>query len=110
MNAIKLIPVYISALLLSAHFMRLGFYTLTVFCLLFPFLLFVKSKWIARFVQIILVLGALEWIRTLFLYATEREAAGESWTRLAIILGSVALFTGGSALLFLLNSLKNRYK
>lgn len=110
MNAIKLIPVYISALLLGAHFMRLGLYPVVAFSVLFPFLLFIKNKWIAKATQLILLLGALEWIRTLYVYASEREEMGEPWTRLAVILGSVALFTGGSALVFLFKSLKERYQ
>lgn len=109
MNAIRLIPVYISSLLLGAHFMRLGFYPITALCLLIPFLLFLKYKWVARGIQLFLILGAIEWIRTLYIYAIEREAMSESWTRLAIILGSVSLFTGLSAFVFLFKSLKKRY-
>ena len=110
MNAVKLIPIYISALLLGAHFMRLGFYPVVALCVLFPFLLFIKNKWIVRTIQIILILGAIEWIRTLYVFASEREEMGEPWTRLAIILGSVALFTGCSSLVFLFKSLRKRYQ
>lgn len=109
MNAIKLLPVCISTLLLGAHFIRFGFYPVTILCISFPLLLFIKNKWVARIIQLFLVLGAIEWLRTLYIYAIEREAIGESWTRLAVILGSVALFTGLSSLVFLFKSLKNRY-
>jgi len=42
----------------------------------------------------------VEWIRTLLNLVAERRLLGESWGRLAIILGLVAIITGGSALIF----------
>ncbi len=110
MNAVKLMPVYISALLLGSHFMRLGYYPLVIFAILFPFILFVKKRWSSRSVQIILIFGSLEWIRTLYFYLAEREAHGESWIRLFVIIGSVALFTMLSSLVFMFKSLKEVYK
>ena len=50
--------------------------------------------------QALLVLGALEWLRALYGLAAMRMAFGEPWTRLAFILGAVALFTGLSGLVF----------
>ena len=110
MNAIKLIPVYLSAILLGAHFMKTGIYPLVFFSVLFPFLLFIKNKWIVRLIQFILILGAIEWLRSLYFYISEREMTGEPWGRLAIIICSVSLFTAGSSLIFLLKSLKRRYR
>jgi hypothetical protein len=66
--------------------------------------------WIARMIQILLILSSIEWIRTIIVSIEERQAYGEQWTRLAIILGSVAVFTAGSSLVFLFRSLKIRYK
>jgi hypothetical protein len=48
----------------------------------------------------LLALGALEWLRSLYFFAAMRIAFGEPWTRLAVILGLVALFTGLSGLVF----------
>jgi len=109
MNAFKLVPVILSFLLLGAHFMRAQFYPLVVVSLVFPGVLLVKRWWAARLVQIVLVLGALEWIRTLLVLASQRRQAGQPWTRLAIILAVVAVFTACSALVFCCRSLKNRY-
>ncbi len=109
MNVLKLLPVILSCLLLAAHFMRAGLFPLVVLSLAFPALLLFRRPWAARLVQIILVLGALEWIRILMVLVDERRTAGQSWTRLAIILGLVAVFTGGSALVFCWDSLKKRY-
>ena len=110
MNALRLLPVVLSALLLGAHFLRAGLIPIVVLVLLCPALLFFRRAWAARLVQIILVLGSLEWVRTLLLLVAERRAQGQTWARLAMILGLVALFTGCSALLFCCSSLKRRYK
>jgi hypothetical protein len=110
MYVLKLLPVILSGLLLGAHFLRAGLFALAVLSLVFPVLLLFRRGWVARLVQIILVLGALEWIRTLMVLVDERRIAGQAWTRLAIILGLVAVFTGCSALVFCCRSLKNRYK
>jgi hypothetical protein len=110
MNFFRLIPVYLSALLIAAHFLRAGWLPAVVLSLLFPFILFFKRPWAARAVQTILVMASIEWVRTLLLILGQRRAAGAPWTRMVIILGVVALFTGCSALLFLCRSLKERYK
>lgn len=110
MNALKLLPVILSGLLLGAHFLRAGLFPLVVLSLAFPALLLLKRHWAARIVQIILVLGALEWIRTLLILVDERRTAEQPWTRLAIILALVAIFTACSALVFCCRSLKKRYK
>ena len=110
MNILKLLPVVFSFLLLAAHFLRAGLIPLVAIVLLLPFLLFIRQIWVARFMQITLVLGALEWLRTLLLLIDIRDEAGQPWTRLAIIIGLVAALTGFSSLIFQCKSLKVRYK
>lgn len=110
MNVVKLFPVPLSGLLLSAHFLRAGMPALVVLSLAFPAILLFKRPWVARLVQIVLVLGALEWVRTLLVLVVERREAGQPWSRLAIILGLIAVFTGSSAFVFCCRSLRNRYK
>ena len=110
MNVLRLLPVVFSSLLLGAHFLRQGLMPIVILVLLLPFLLFIRRAWAARVVQIILVLGALEWIRTLLVLVDGRRSAGEPWTRLAVILLTVAVFSGCSALVFRCRSLKARYK
>lgn len=110
MDIIRLIPVFLSATLLSAHFLRTGPIPIAVVALLFPAILFFKRAWSARLVQLILVLSAVEWVRTLLHFVAERRVFGQPWIRLAIILGLVAVFTGGSALVFSFSrSLRKRY-
>jgi hypothetical protein len=109
MNAILLTPVIFSALLLGAHFLRAGFLPLVLLSLAFPLLLLIGRMWAVRLVQVILVLGALEWVRTTLSIIDDRRAVGQSWTVAAIILGLVAVFTAASALVFFSRSLKGRF-
>lgn len=105
----KLLPVVVSALLLGAHFLRSEQTILVGLSLMLPFSLLIKQAWSARLVQFFLVLGTAEWVRTLFLLAADRRADGQPWTRLVIIIGLVAAFTGFSALVFRCSSLQKRY-
>ena len=109
MNFLKLIPVILSFLLLAAHFYRAMLFPLAILALVLLFFLFIKEKWVARLSQAVLVIGALEWVRTLLKLIEMRQAMDLPWTRLAVILGIVALFTGLSALVFQGHSLKERY-
>lgn len=110
MNIVRLLPIIVSFLILSAHFSRAGSPVLSILCLLIPLLLFIKRTWVARLIQIVLIIGSIEWIRSLFYYINQRQSIGEPYVRLVIILGIVALFTGLSALVFNNHSLKKRYK
>jgi len=100
MTVLRLLPVVLSALLLGAHFLRTGLIPVVILAVLFPALLFFRRAWAARLVQIMLVLGALEWVRTLLILVAARQAVGQPWSRLAMIIGLVVVFTAGSALLF----------
>jgi len=110
MNVVRLIPVFLSALLLAAHFFRAGVYPLVAAALALPFVLVIPRRWSARGVQVVLVLGAAEWVRTAWVLVAARQADGRPWTRMAIILGSAAVFTAASGLVFLLGPLKDRYQ
>ncbi len=110
MNFLRLLPVMLSCLVLGAHFMRAGLLPLAVICVLVPFVLLVRSRWAALAVQLFLVLGALEWVRTLIALYAARQAAGLSGGRMAVIIGGVAAFTLLSALVFRARSLRSRYR
>jgi hypothetical protein len=89
----------LSLLVLGAHFLRAGNLLLVLLVVAAAALPLVRQPWATRAVQVILVLGALEWLRTLALLVGERQLAGVPYTRLAIILGAVAGFTLLSAVL-----------
>ena len=124
MNSIKLSPVFLSLLLLLAHFYRNGyalfFMPLTAISLLLliflvltvaalALLVLVHKPWVVRMAQSVLVLGGIEWARTLFILAKMRLETGAPWIRLSVILGVVAVFTCCSALVFRFKSLRERY-
>ena len=110
MNLLRLIPVILSFLLLAAHFYRSGQVVLAAICVVLLFLLFFRKPWIPRMFQFLLILGALEWLRSLYYFAAMRIAWDQPWTRLAIILGTVALFTALSGLVFKSRAIQARYR
>jgi hypothetical protein len=88
----------VALLVLGAHFFRAGLLPLAAGCLVLPALLFVRAPWASSVLQAALALGVLEWLRTAWLFAAARAAAGLPYTRLLLILGGVALFTAAAAL------------
>ena len=109
MNFLRLLPIILSMLLLGAHFFRAGLPVLTGLSVAVLFLLILRRSWVPRLFQVLLVLGAVEWLRTLYMFAAMRIAWGEPWTRLALILGTVALLTALSGLVFKNKNLNARY-
>ncbi|NPA67004.1 MAG: hypothetical protein GXO50_00175, partial [Chlorobi bacterium] len=87
------IPAVISFLLAAAHFSRINLNCLVIVSLLLPFILFFKKPLTVRIIQIALIIIASEWARSLFTYIGIKNLNGESWTRLALILSAVILFT-----------------
>jgi hypothetical protein len=105
-----LLPAGLSALVLGAHFLRRDDLGLVVACLLLVGLLFVRRLWAARLLQLALLAGAFEWVRTLAQLLPARRAAGEPWVRLVAILGGVALVAVLGAALFETRRLRERYR
>lgn len=90
----------LASVLLAAHFYRAGQWELAVFSLALIALAAVPRRWAARTVQIALVLGGLEWLRTLAALVAQRLALEQPYGRLAAILLAVAAFTAASALVW----------
>lgn len=103
------VPIVLSLAVLGAHFMRYGNSIGVSVTTLLIALLFVRRAWVARLTQVALILGALEWLRTLFDLVQMRIAMGEPYLRMVVILGIVALVTLGSALLFQAVTLRKIY-
>jgi hypothetical protein len=85
---------------LGAHFFRAGSVALVMACLALMALAAIPRRWAARAIQAGLLLGTLEWLRTLVLLASARLAAGQPATRLIAILATVAVLTALAALVF----------
>jgi len=109
MTSVQLFPVGLSVLVLAAHFLRAGHSVLLLASLSLLALLFVRRAWAARVIQVGLLLGTLEWLRTLLFLVAVRRHAGEPFIRLAIILGAVAAVTGASALVLQTRTLRQRF-
>ena len=103
------LPAALSLLLLGAHFLRVDAMVLVAVCLALCGLLLVARPWAARVVQAALVLGALEWLRTLTVLAMQRQHAGIPWLRMAVILGVVAALALLAAWLFQTPRLAQRF-
>lgn len=110
MNFVRLLPVIVSVLLLAAHFLRDGYIAVVIALVAALGLLFVRRPWVSRFFQIGLILGGLEWLRTLLNLIYERQLSGQSWTRMALILGTVILFTAVSAFVFQMAPLRQHFR
>ncbi|MBI3450129.1 MAG: hypothetical protein HY049_14595 [Acidobacteria bacterium] len=109
MIALQLLPVVLSLVVLGAHFLRAGDKVMVGALLAVLALLPVRRRWAARTVQVVLVLGAAEWVRTLARLVAERESAAKPVVRLSLILGGVALTTALSALVYRSARLRSWY-
>lgn len=98
MKLLRHVPLVLSALLLAAHFYRSGRVGVVALVLAVPLLLITRERWATIAVRLFLALAAIEWLRTAFVIAQERQALGAPFARMLVILGTVALFTAASAL------------
>ena len=108
-KALLLTPVVLSLLVLGAHFLRYGGWVGVFATLLSIALLFVRRPWVARVMQVVLVLGTLEWLRTMYELAHMRALHGQPYGRMLAILGVVAAVTLCSALAFQSKTLRKTY-
>ena len=110
MTVLLLVPPALSLLVLGAHFLRAGVPVLVLAALGALVLLFVRRPWAARVAQIVLVLGALEWVRAMVVLTGERMSEGLPYGRMVVILGVVAVVTAASALAFRGRTLRRWYR
>jgi len=106
---LQLFPVILSLLILAAHFSRADNIYFTIIPFILITLLLIEKPLTARIIQASLVLGSLEWMRTINYLAAGRIENDQPWIRLVIILGMVSLFTLSSAFVFYREPLKKRY-
>ena len=109
MYFLRLLPVFISFILLAAHFLRTGQVVISIVLLSLLSLLFLRKAWVPWVIQLILLLGTVEWLRTLYSVAQVRIELGMPWMRMATILGVVALFTALSCLVFRSEVLRKKF-
>ena len=56
MIVIRLLPVIVSFGILAAHFSRAGLLPLVIFSIAVPLLLFIRRAWVARSIQVLLLI------------------------------------------------------
>lgn len=105
-----LVPVGLSALLQAAHFLRSGGCILVLASLALPFLLLARRAWAVRTIQLALVASAVSWVSTALTTMQERQLMGAPYLRMLLILGGVAAFTLGAALLLEAGPLRRRLR
>jgi hypothetical protein len=110
MTALLLAAPALSLLVLGAHFLRAGALLPTFGSLGALALLFVRRPWAARAVQLVLVLGTLEWVRATVVLTGERMSEGLAYGRMVAILGVVAVVSAASVLAFRSRALRHRYR
>ena len=110
MNALRLLPVALALAVLAAHFYRGALWVPFGITLALLPLLFVRAPWAARTLQAALLLGTVEWLRTAAAFIAVRQSFGQPWTRLAVILGAVALATALCALVFRSRAVRARFR
>ena len=109
-TGVALTAVIISFLLLAAHFLRTFNLLFVTWSLLLPLLLLIRRKWASRILQFFLLLGAFEWITTTLYFVSQRQAEGEPYGRMVLILGGVAAFTLASAFLLETSGARRRFR
>ena len=103
------IPIVLSILVLGAHFLRFGNWIGVFAAFLLIALLFLRRPWVARLMQVVLVLGTVEWLRTMYELGHIRALHGQPYGRMVAILGIVAAVTLLAALLFESKTLRQIY-
>jgi hypothetical protein len=106
---VQLVGVVLSLLVLGAHFLRAGATLLVVAVIALLVILAVRRPWVARAVQVALLIGTAEWLRTIANLTRERMNIGEPYLRMVAILGAVAVVTFLSAAAFQFGSLGRTY-
>ena len=105
----RLIMPILALAVLAASFMRAGDQLLVLGCVGLALLLALPRPWAARLAQAVLVLAALRWVWLAWVIGSTRAAMGIPYTRMALILGAVALFSLISALVFQSGRLRRYY-
>lgn len=80
----------VAALLLGAHFLRMGDIIATVACLAVPALFLVRQRWSLLLLQGLAYVAAAIWLATAWQIVAMRWSLGRPWHLAAVILVSVA--------------------
>lgn len=107
--AFRILPSIIAAVLLAAHFVRLGELALVAVCLCTPLLLLYRKRRVLLLLQALAYAGAATWMVVAARLVQARVLSGQHWTLAAAILGGVALFTVLAGLLLNSRTVRQAY-
>jgi hypothetical protein len=106
---LRLIPLALASILIAAHFLRGGHPEFALVSLLVPCLLLIRKMWSLVVVQLAAYGAAAIWLFTTTDVIRDRLIAARPWTKSAIILGSVTLFTMFAGMLLNSPRVKDKY-
>lgn len=109
MIVLRLLPAALALLVLAAHFLRGGQIVFVAACLGVLATLFLRRPWVPALAMGALVIGALEWLRTIAALVAQRAASGEPAGRMVAILGTVVAVTLLGALAFRSRAVRAHY-
>jgi hypothetical protein len=109
MTFLLVLPTILALLTLGAHYLRYGLVPMALLLVVLGSLLLIDKRWVARLMQGVLLLAALEWILVLRSVIQERVVDGRPYRKSVFILGGTAAFTLLAAGLYQTPRLKRRY-
>jgi hypothetical protein len=109
MTFLFVLPTILAIVTLGVHFLRYGFYPVTILLVGLLPLLMIDRRWVARLMQLVLIIAAIEWIGVLNDVTRDKAMEGRSPVKSVFILGGTALFTLAAAGLYHTPRLRHRY-
>ena len=100
----------VAALLVAAHFLRVGNWIGVALCLAAPLLFLVRQRWSLLLLQGLAFAAAAVWLWTAWQIAEMRLAFGEPWLRAVLILAAVAAVSALAGGLLRSGSMQARYR
>lgn len=104
-----LVLVQLSLLLMAAHLLRGGDNGLALSCLLVSALALTRKGWVRPVVMALLALACFVWLDSAVEMISIRQALGQPWMRLALILGAAAALSFASFVLLGASPGRNRF-
>ncbi|MCX7771063.1 MAG: hypothetical protein N2202_08290 [Proteobacteria bacterium] len=101
--------IMLCSMFLSLHFFRMGLLLLTLISLSLIPLSFIRKKWSLITIKLIILLGTLDWIRTLFRIIKDRMHEGRPWLIAFIILSIVILIHISTLLVLRKRAVKEKF-
>jgi len=100
----------IVAVLIAAHFLRVGNVMAVALCLAAPLLFLVRQRWSLLLLEWLAYVAAVVWLATAWQIVATRWSSGEPWMRAAAILVAVAAINVLAGFLLRSETMRARYR